>query len=92
MDRSRIQPGVEIAFIVEQAKLSGGGRSAGGLMFIFNLGMAFLFVAGTRNVLGETVVALLWLVGNQVFGLMVMLGLRRDYIVQRAEERQAGKL
>jgi hypothetical protein len=26
MDRSRIQPGVEIAFIVEQAKLSGGQR------------------------------------------------------------------
>lgn len=48
--------------------------------------MLLLFLSGPFiSAPQEAVLVLVWIVGNQVLGLIVMLGWRRNYMVRSAE-------
>jgi hypothetical protein len=82
----KVVPGHATAFVTEHPQITTGGFAAGIVMVSFNVMMLLVFLSGPFiSAPQEAVLVLVWIVGNQVLGLIVMLGWRRNYLVRRAE-------
>lgn len=80
-DNATPQP-VDIAWIEEQSNYSGAGSFFIVAMIFWNVILGFLFL-DAGNVLRASVIGLLWIAGNQIWSLGVLLGHRRKLIIRR---------
>jgi hypothetical protein len=78
--------GPELAFIVEDPKLSGSGLLGVILMIGFNVVSTIGALIEKGNVLQEISTVLVWIGWNQIFAVMILTGRRRHYVVHRAPE------
>lgn len=73
---------VEIARINEQIEVTTGGAVGIALLILHQLGV-LLFLAVASNAIQQTFIAVAWVAGNVLWGLVVALGRQRTYIVTR---------
>jgi hypothetical protein len=78
--------GEEIALLTEHSEFTPGGIAGIALMLAFDVLMLVGCVVAPKNILQETVAALIWIGGNQLFGVMVLSGRQRHYLVRRAPQ------
>lgn len=74
-------------YFVEHARFTGGGILCLILLVLWNIALAAGFVFGTRVAVSEIAFALVWLGGNQMIGLGVLIGRRRAFVAQRAPDQ-----
>lgn len=81
---------VVVAQLVERDSASAMGGFSALLMVVWNaLAVMFLFSGSARGAIQEAVVGLIWIAGNQVLSLGVLLGRDRRYdVIQRQEHHE----
>jgi hypothetical protein len=76
----------DLIYLHERRKMTGGGVTAVVLMVLFNVVMTTaVLLFGDLRAEPSLLLALLWLVGNQVFSLGVLVGWERNYVVSRSK-------
>jgi nitrogen fixation-related uncharacterized protein len=68
-------------FLIEEVE--GGSWFFGLILIIYNIAMPLWFFFGTHSVMQETVIALMWIGGNQAFGFLMIQSRRRKFVVYR---------
>lgn len=72
----------EIARIEEITLATAGGTLAMLLLVLHNAGMLAIFM-GTKNAIQEASLGTLWIAGNVLWGIGVIVGRKRTYVVTR---------
>jgi hypothetical protein len=68
---------------------STGGVFAGILLALHNLIMAVGYFTGARGAVQEASIGTIWIAGNVLWGVCVLVGRKRIYVVTREEQPPA---
>lgn len=79
-------PPVELARIDETVTLTGAGAFSGVLLVLHNMFMGALFLFGTRSAVQETSLGTIWIAGNVLWGVCMLMGRKRTYRVLRDQK------
>lgn len=81
-------PRTEIARIDEKATMSGGGVVCMVLLILHQIGIVFAFAAA-NGAIQQATVGTLWIGGNVLWGIGIIVGRARTYRVTREESPPA---
>lgn len=84
--RRRESKATEIAHIIEGSTISVAGQLSIILMVVFGAWCFLDFMAGTTP-LQKIVSVLIWIGGNLILGIAVLLGHRRVYVIRKFEDQ-----
>jgi hypothetical protein len=76
------------AFLIEDVRVTGAGQFCAVMLALHNLGILLFWSAGARSAVQEAVIGLIWIAGNQLWSLGVMLGRRRTFVMRRPPEAE----
>ncbi len=73
----------EIARIEERVSLSGLGGLSSVLLMLHNVVMAIAFFVSAKSAVQEASLGTMWIAGNVLWGVCMMMGRRSTYVVTR---------
>jgi hypothetical protein len=79
----------QIALISERVTFSLGGVCAVVLLLVWNVAAAYLWIS-QAIVISETLLAMFWVGGNVLWGIGILVGRRRAYVVYKMPPAEEG--